>query len=229
MRQWLVTKRNEAIASLNQDEHFWWYLHHMNTKLREGQYPTKKIPNLGYLLKFKVGTHQQLETLLHDRVVDYIHILKAPTTHKHHWTQKAHWIRFLFKHHDQLYTFLLDTFKQIPNSPVAFETAWDRYVINFCQKYELAAESSYPKTYPACEAKDVCFLCALQWENSPNAVRRNNKCTCCEMKAEDFLLPEISFFEPDSTKGSQDDKLNQHIWSISENSSQLQECLEPTN
>ena len=91
MRQWLVTKRNEAIASLNQDEHFWWYLHHMNTRLREGQYPTKKIPNLGYLLKFKVGTHQQLETLLHDRVVDYIHILKAPTTHKHHWTQKAHW------------------------------------------------------------------------------------------------------------------------------------------
>ena len=71
---------------------FWWCLHHINSKLREGKHPTNKMPNLGYLLKFKLGTHETLESLLHNRVLDYIQILKAPTTHKYHWTQKAHWL-----------------------------------------------------------------------------------------------------------------------------------------
>jgi hypothetical protein len=185
------------------------------------------MPNLGYLLKSKLGTHQPLESLLHDRIVEYLHILKNPTTHAYHWNQKAHWIRFLFKHHDQLHNFMLDTFQQIPNSPIAFQTAWDRYVTNFCLKYELQATQHYPKPYPACAAKDVCLLCTLQWDKSPNATRRKSKCTCCEMKAEEFLLPEISFYEPNSTSGSQDDKLNQHIWSISDTSTQLIEPLEP--
>jgi hypothetical protein len=227
LRQWLNTRRIEAIASLNQDEHFWWNLHHTNQMLREQKQSTNKMPNLGYLSKFKLGTLQKLESLLHDRVIDYIYILKAPTTHKHHWIQKAQYLRLLLKHHDQLYTFLLDTFEQIPNNPTAYEIAWDRYVTNYCHNYELTAERAYPQTYPACEAEDTCFLCALQWENSPNAIRKSIKCTCCEMKAEDILLPEISLFEPDTPNGSQDERLNQHIWSLTDSSSQLPDCLEP--
>ena len=120
MRQWLVTRRNEAIASLHQNEHFWWDLHHTNSRLREGQHPTKKMPNLGYLLKFKLGTHQKLES--HDRVIDYIQIFKALRTHKHHWTQKAQYLWLLLKHHNQLYNFLLDTLEQMPNSRAAWNS-----------------------------------------------------------------------------------------------------------
>jgi hypothetical protein len=216
------------MASLNKDEIFWAHLHSNNIQLKENNQPTRKMPNLGMLQNSPQGTHPELESILHDRIMEFLIVLKAPTTHKYHWTQRAQQIRFLFNHHDELLHIFETTYTQ-KSDHQAFETAWDKYVEYVCKTYEDLAEKCYPQGYPACEAEDSCFLCRLQWDNMPNATRQHKKSQCCEMSAEDLLLPDISVFEPNSSKGSQDDKLNQHIWSINESSNQLPGCIEPIN
>ena len=186
------------------------------------------MPNLGMLQKSPPGTHPELESFLHDRIIEFLVVLKAPTTHKYHWTQRALHLRTLINHHSDLLFIFQKTYEQKADHQ-AFETAWDEYVDKICKPYEDQAERCYPPGYPACEAEDICFLCKLQWDNMPNATKQHNKSQCCEMPAEDLLLPDVSFFQPNSTKGSQDEKLNQHIWSIDESSTQLPDCLEPIN
>ena len=184
------------------------------------------MPNLGMMQKSPPGTYPELESILHDRLIEFLTVLKAPTTHKYHWTQRAQHIRILFNNHTQLLLIFDHTYKQ-KSDRQAFEKAWDTYVDTICKQYEDQAEQCYPENYPACEAEDTCFLCELQWDNMPNATKQHNKTNCCEMPEEEFLLPDISLFAPNSTKGSQDDRLNQHIWSINESSTNLPDCLEP--
>ena len=184
------------------------------------------MPNLSMMQKSPPGTYPELESILHDRLIEFLTVLKSPTTHKYHWTQRAQHIRILFNNHTQLLLIFDHTYKQKTDRQ-AFEKAWDTYVDTICKQYEDQAEQCYPENYPACEAEDTCFLCELQWDNMPNATKQHNKTNCCEMPEEEFLLPDISLFAPNSTKGSQDDRLNQHIWSINESSANLPDCLEP--
>jgi len=113
------------------------------------------------------------------------------------------------------------------NNSNAFTTAWDRYVALNCKPYEVKAAKQYHSSFPACEAKDVCMLCALLWENTPNFQQKAHKCECCEMPDKELLLPDISIYIPRTPNGSQDDKHNQHLWSFTDSTSQLQECLKP--
>ena len=214
------------MASLNKDEIFWLHLHNNIVQLKEKNQPIGKMPNLGMLQESLLGTHPELESKMHDQIIEFLTVLKAPTTHKYHCTQRAQHIRILFNHHSQLLLILDHTYKQ-KSDRQAFKKAWDTYVDRICKQYENQAEKCYPETYPACEAEGTCFLCELQWDNMPNATKQHNKSKCCKMLAEDILLPDISLFNPISTKGSQDDKLNQHIRSINKSSSQLSDCLEP--
>ena len=216
------------MASLNKDELFWLNLHSTNTQLKQHGQPTRKMPNLGFLQKTPMGENPMLEKILHERIIEFLIILKAPTTHKYHWTQRAQHFRLLLDHHKDLLSILENTYKHKLDKQ-AFENAWDQYVEKFCKPYEDQATKCFPPRYPACEAEDTCFLCELKWDSMPNATKQHKKSQCCEMSAEERLLPDISLFEPNSTKGSQDDRLNQHIWSINESSSQLPPCLEPIN
>ena len=228
MRQWLSSQRKEAMASLNKDELVWLHLHSNNIQLKEKGQPIRKMPNLRLLQNIPMGEYPPLESILHDRIIKFLIVLKAPTTHKYHWTQSAQHIRLLLDHHSKLLSILENTYKH-KSDKQAFEKAWDKYVDKICKQYEEQAEKCYPKIYPACEAKDTCFLCKLKWDSMPNATKQHITSKCCEMPAEEQLLPDLSIFQPNSTKGSQDDKLNQHIWSINESSSQLPNCLEPMN
>ena len=154
------------------------------------------------------GTHPELESILHDWIIEFLMVLKAPTTHKYHWTQRAQHLRILLNHHSQLLLILKHTYLPKSKDWQAFEHAWDTYVDKKCIQYKTQAENSYTDTYPACEAEDTCFLCKLQWNNMPNLTKQHNKSECCEMPAEEMLLLDISLFKPNSTKRSQDDKLN---------------------
>ena len=71
------------MASLNKDELFWLNLHSTNTQLKEHGQPTRKMPNLGFLQKTPMGEKPMLERILHDRIIEFLIILKAPTTHKY--------------------------------------------------------------------------------------------------------------------------------------------------
>jgi hypothetical protein len=78
-----------------------------------------------------------------------------------------------------------------------------------------------------CDAENTCHICELQWDNSQNAVRKCQKCTCCETTQEEYLLPVFSMFDPVTPNGSKDEYRNQHIWSLSMDNSKLEKCLTP--
>ena len=127
------------MASLNKDEIFWLHLHSINVQLKEHNQPTRKMPNLGMMQQSPPGTHPELESILHDRLIEFLTVLKAPTTHKYHWTQRAQHIRILFNHHSQLLLIFEHTYKQ-KSDRQAFEKAWDTYVDKICKQYEDHAE-----------------------------------------------------------------------------------------
>ena len=131
-----------------------------------------------------MGKYPPLESILLEPIIEFLIVLKAPTTHKYHWTQGAQHIILLFDHYSELLSILEDTYKY-KSDKQAFEKALDKYVDEICKQYEDLAEKCYPETYPACEAEDTCFLCKLKWDSMPNATKQQNKSKCCEMPAEE--------------------------------------------
>ena len=72
------------MASLNKDEIFCLNLHSNNVQLKEKNQPIQKMPNLGMLQNSPPGTHPELESILHDGIIEFLTVLKAPTAHKYH-------------------------------------------------------------------------------------------------------------------------------------------------
>ena len=77
------------MASLNKDEIFWLHLHNNNVQLKEKNQPIGKMPNLGMLQESLLGTHPELESKMHDQIIEFLTVLKAPTTHKYHYTKST--------------------------------------------------------------------------------------------------------------------------------------------
>ncbi len=229
MRHWLRTKRVEALAALNADETFWLHQHQMNTSRIQENKPKKRMPDLGYLAKHEPGKFPLLEELLEQRVLEYVSLLLNPTSHHYHWQTKLNTIRFLYNNIDDLKDILIHVYEDAyeGDSNDAFELAWDTYVERYCATKEDIASQIYPLGYPACDAENTCHICELQWDNSQNAVRKRQKCTCCETTQEEYLLPDFSLFDPVTPNGSQDEYRDQHIWSLSMDNSNLEKCLTP--
>jgi len=215
------------MASLNEDDLFWLHIHQLNNDLQKRGQQRKMMPNLGFLQKTTPGKYPQLERALHDRIIDFIQALASPTAHPYHWQNRAHYIRFLLNHYEDLHQILITTYQKEPDQNKAFQTAWDTYVLEICSHYEMAILEKIPSNYPACQAEDVCNLCELQWENTPNTMSMRKKCACCEMTASEKLIPELSFFIPLTPNGTQDELHNQHLWSYTSNLSNMQSCLDP--
>ena len=230
--QWAHTQRLKAIAQLNDDKAFWQHLHRMNSGLESKGLPQKKMPNLGMLSSKRYGTFTYLDQLLHDRIIEFIIILKGPNSHPDHWEERHHYLRILLNYNTQLENIMFNKLKQKPErentTKGAFEQAWDQYVLQYCTPIEENVKFSYPPNYPACEAEDTCTICETSWQQSPNAVRLRDKCECCEFETSQFHLPGIPIFKPNPQDGSQDEYLNKHLWSLNTEVSKLPECLKPS-
>lgn len=191
------------------------------------------MPNLGMLSSEKHGKYTYLDQLLHDRIVEFIIILKGPNSHPDHWEERQLYLRVLLNYNNHLELIMIKIINENPNrensTKGAFEQAWDQYVLEYCKPIEENVKFSYPPSYPACEAEDVCTICETAWEELPNAIRLRDKCTCCEFdKSSEFHLPGVPIFKPNPQDGSQDEYLNQHLWSINTEVNKLPECMKPT-
>jgi len=96
------------------------------------------------------------------------------------------------EHFSQFHNIFILVYSIMYNNPNAFTTAWDGYVTVHCRPYKNTAAKKYSSNFPACEAEDICMLCSLKWENTPNFNFKAHKCECCEMPDEDILIPELS-------------------------------------
>jgi hypothetical protein len=215
------------MAALNKDELFWMFQHEMNESLKRDGLPPRMVPNLGFLIKQPLGGQQKLDHMLHNRILEFMVALSSPTAHPYHLEQRIPILRLLLKHFSQLHKIFIAVFDAKYDNPKAFTIAWDRYVTLHCHPYEEKAKNNYDRTYPACEAEDICHLCALKWENTPNFHKQAHKCECCEMPEDDLLLSDISIYVPQTPNGSKDAHHNQHLWSFTASTSQLQDCLTP--
>jgi hypothetical protein len=216
LRQWLVSKRKQAMAALNKDELFWMFLHEINNSRREQKLPQKLVPNLGLLQAHPPGTFHQLDHMLCERITEFIPALASPTAHPYHWQQQAQTLRLLLKHFSQLHNIFILVYSIMYDNPNAFTNASDCYVAVHCKPYKITAAKKYLSNFPACEDEDICML--------PNFNSTAHKCKCCEMPDEDILIPELSIFIPTTPNGSQDENQN-----FTASTSKLQDCLIPDN
>ena len=140
----------------------------MNEKLKEKGMPPAKVPNLDPLNKAEPGTHRELESSLHKCVIDFLIFLNYPTSHKQHLETRLTYLPWLVKDHFKFLIIweqahhILRTEGKGKNAKHAKTFAWKCYIDTVFHPYTTAIETHAWPNFLACEAEDICMLCAIQ-------------------------------------------------------------------
>ncbi len=115
------------------------------------------------------------------------HSKRANYNVQRHWQNKVNIIIFLYNNKDILKDILIhvyeDAYKE--DSKDTFILASDTYVDIYCIPKEDTASRIYPSR--TCDKENTCYVCELQLDNLQNAIRKHDKCTCCEVIQEEYL------------------------------------------